>query len=46
RPAKRPAYAVLDCSRLEQIGVSSLPPWRAALDAYLRLRQTVSVATD
>ncbi len=40
RPAKRPAYSVMDCSGLERIGVSLLPSWQAALDQYLLLRQT------
>jgi dTDP-4-dehydrorhamnose reductase len=35
RPARRPAYSVLADSGLKQIGVNSLRPWRAALQAYL-----------
>lgn len=33
--AERPAYSVLDCSKAAALGVS-LPPWRPALDAYVK----------
>ena len=35
RPARRPAWGVLDTSRLERRGVR-LSPWREALETYLR----------
>ena len=38
RPAPRPAYSVLGCSRLEQLGLAPLPPWREALEEYIQLR--------
>jgi dTDP-4-dehydrorhamnose reductase len=36
--ARRPAYSVLDCGRLNQFGVT-LRPWQDALAAYLAERQ-------
>jgi len=42
RPARRPAYSVLGCRRLEeQWGLSPLPDWREALAEYLELHQTL-----
>jgi dTDP-4-dehydrorhamnose reductase len=35
RPARRPAYSVLDSHKLAQLRGRSLGPWRAALAAYL-----------
>lgn len=35
RPARRPAYSVLDCSRLAQLRGRKLQPWRAALRDFL-----------
>jgi dTDP-4-dehydrorhamnose reductase len=35
RPAHRPAYSVLDCSRLSALRGRTLQPWRAALRAFL-----------
>ena len=37
RPAPRPAYSVLDCSRLAALRGRRLAPWRAALADYLSL---------
>jgi dTDP-4-dehydrorhamnose reductase len=39
RPARRPAYSVLGCRRLEQLGLAPLPHWREALQEYLELRR-------
>ncbi|MGH9782805.1 MAG: dTDP-4-dehydrorhamnose reductase [Terriglobia bacterium] len=44
RPARRPAYSVLGCRRLEQLGLTPLPHWRKALEEYIRMRQAVSSA--
>jgi dTDP-4-dehydrorhamnose reductase len=38
RPARRPLYSTLDCSRLEQDTGFHPQPWRSALKAYLQLR--------
>ena len=35
RPAQRPAYSVLDCSRLTQLRGVGLAPWQEALKTYL-----------
>ena len=36
RPAKRPAYSVLDCAKLAGLRGRALAPWRAALADFLR----------
>jgi dTDP-4-dehydrorhamnose reductase len=38
RPARRPLYSTLDCSKLEQDAGFRLQPWRSALKTYLQLR--------
>jgi len=38
RPARRPLYSTLDCSKLEQDAGFRLQPWRSALKMYLQLR--------
>jgi dTDP-4-dehydrorhamnose reductase len=38
RPARRPLYSTLDCSKLEQDARFRPQPWRSALKAYLQLR--------
>jgi dTDP-4-dehydrorhamnose reductase len=38
RPARRPAYSVLGCRRLEEFGLAPLPHWREALEEYLQMR--------
>jgi len=38
RPARRPLYSTLDCSKLEQDSGFRLQPWRSALKTYLQLR--------
>ena len=35
RPARRPAYSVLDCSKLARLRGKSLLPWRDALARFL-----------
>jgi dTDP-4-dehydrorhamnose reductase len=39
RPARRPLYSTLDCSKLERDAGFRLQPWRDALKAYLVLRK-------
>ena len=41
RPARRPAYSVLGCQRLEQLGLTPLPHWSEALEEYLESRKRV-----
>jgi dTDP-4-dehydrorhamnose reductase len=41
RPAPRPAYSVLGCSRLGELGLEPLPHWREALEEYIELRESV-----
>jgi dTDP-4-dehydrorhamnose reductase len=36
RPAVRPRYSVLDCSRLTKLRGKTLAPWRKALETYLK----------
>lgn len=36
RPAVRPRYSVLDCSRLTKLRGRALAPWRTALETFLR----------
>jgi dTDP-4-dehydrorhamnose reductase len=38
RPARRPLYSTLDCSKLEQDIGFRLQPWHSALKMYLQLR--------
>ncbi|MBT1071746.1 dTDP-4-dehydrorhamnose reductase [Pelotalea chapellei] len=38
RPARRPLYSTLDCSKLEQDAGFRLQPWRDALRSYLSAR--------
>lgn len=38
RPARRPLYSTLDCSKLEQDAGFRPQPWRTALKKYLQLR--------
>lgn len=38
RPARRPLYSTLDCSKLERDTGFSFRPWREALREYLQLR--------
>lgn len=42
--ARRPAYSVLGHRRLAAIGEDDLRPWKDALAAYLRERETISAA--
>jgi dTDP-4-dehydrorhamnose reductase len=35
RPAPRPAYSVLGCGRLAELGLAPMPPWREALVEYI-----------
>jgi dTDP-4-dehydrorhamnose reductase len=43
RPAKRPAYSVMVSQRLEELRLAPLPHWQAAVDEYLRVRETAAV---
>ncbi len=38
-PARRPPFSVLRNTRAAALGVAPLPPWRQALEAYLRARR-------
>jgi len=38
RPAARPAFGVLDCSRFTQVTKTTMRPWKEALREYLDLR--------
>ena len=42
RPARRPLYSTLDCSKLERDAGFQPQPWRAALKTYLNLRNNNS----
>ena len=35
RPAKRPSYSILDCTRLTEVRGGPLPTYQDALDRYL-----------
>jgi len=41
-PAARPAYSVLNCSKIEQATGLSMRPWKQALAAYLKEIGTIS----
>ncbi|MFV0442281.1 MAG: dTDP-4-dehydrorhamnose reductase [Planctomycetaceae bacterium] len=45
RPARRPGYSVLDCSRLEKTIGRPLPNWREAVANYLRSSDPESSAS-
>lgn len=38
-PARRPAYSVLDNTRLRALGLDCMPPWQDALARYLQERE-------
>lgn len=40
RPAPRPLYSVLDCTKLSRDAGFAMPPWREALAHYLQARST------
>ena len=40
RPAQRPAFSVLDCSRFEALTGERLPPWDAAVREYVSSRSS------
>lgn len=41
-PARRPAYSVLDCSKLQNTFGLTLPPWQTALRTCLAAKSTLS----
>ena len=43
-PARRPAYSVLGCYRLQALGLAPLPDWRKALEEYIELRRSAKPA--
>jgi len=42
RPARRPPYSVLECRRLQQLGLGTLPHWKQGLEEYFALRQKLA----
>jgi dTDP-4-dehydrorhamnose reductase len=46
RPAKRPAYSAMDCSRLAALRGRRLAPWREALQRFMALEGLLSSAED
>ena len=42
RPAQRPAFSVLDCSRFESLTGERLPRWETAVRAYVNSRPSAS----
>lgn len=42
RPAKRPAYSVLDCAKLARLRGRRLAPWRTALADHLRAERAAT----
>lgn len=44
RPARRPAYSVLDCERAIRVLGRALPPWRESLAEYFRRRPETPAA--
>lgn len=46
RPAKRPAYSAMDCSRLAALRGRRLAPWRSALERFMLAEGLVSTAGD
>lgn len=40
RPAKRPAYSVLDCSKQQSVTQKAMPHWKEALDSYMNDRES------
>lgn len=40
RPARRPLYSTLDCSKLAADTGIEMPSWRAALNEYLKIRRS------
>ena len=37
-PAKRPSFSAMTSARFSEVGIESLPDWRASLDEYLTIR--------